>query len=230
MPPSGEERNLQDLPTGALNGENNGLSLLLDAETFDYGNGFYALGERAGEGFKVAVVHPWDMPIMRQTGVNVRPGKFGNKQFLQIILGSLTQLAVSTSMTSIEPSAVTTFLPMERKCWEQKEINLSYLEYADGYRYEMSNCLYEATMQKAFTECGCYPGCSRSFPNKTFISGNMNPSYVPCRGKSLNCFNNIFDKIGKSHIRSDLSLRKLPRHQRQWCHQDLLGRLQGPAL
>ena len=75
LPPKGEETNLGSLPTGALNGENNGLSILLDAETFDYGNGFYNLGEQAGEGFKVAAVHPLDMPIVQQSGVNVRPGQ-----------------------------------------------------------------------------------------------------------------------------------------------------------
>ena len=57
MPEKGPEREINFLPKGALNGENNGLTLLLDAETLDYGNGFYDLGERAGEGFKVAVPH-----------------------------------------------------------------------------------------------------------------------------------------------------------------------------
>ena len=53
MPPEGEEQQPRSLVVGALNGENNGLNLLVDAETFDYGNGFYELGQRAGEGFKV---------------------------------------------------------------------------------------------------------------------------------------------------------------------------------
>ena len=53
MPPPGEEQQPRGLLAGALNGENNGLNLLVDAETFDYGNGFYELGQRAGEGFKV---------------------------------------------------------------------------------------------------------------------------------------------------------------------------------
>ena len=74
MPAEGHETDLSYLPKGALNGENNGLSLLLDAETYDYGNGFYGLGERAGEGFKIAITHHLDMPIIEQTAVNVNPG------------------------------------------------------------------------------------------------------------------------------------------------------------
>ena len=63
------------LPTGALNGENNGLSLLLDAETFDNSAMEDNLvGSRVGEGFKVAVIHPLDMPLMRQSGVNIDIG------------------------------------------------------------------------------------------------------------------------------------------------------------
>ena len=74
MPKLGFETDLGYLPKGALNGENNGLSILLDAETYDYGNGFYDLGERAGEGFKIGIVHPLDMPIIQQFGINVNPG------------------------------------------------------------------------------------------------------------------------------------------------------------
>ena len=76
MPEQGSEAELGDLQKGALNGENNGLSFLLDAETYDYGNGFYELGERAGEGFKVGIVHHMDMPIIQQSAVYVNPGKY----------------------------------------------------------------------------------------------------------------------------------------------------------
>ena len=75
MPEIGYETDLNYMPKGALNGENNGLTLLLDAETYDYGNGFYDLGERAGEGFKIAILHHLDMPIIEQSGVNVMSGE-----------------------------------------------------------------------------------------------------------------------------------------------------------
>ena len=149
MPQEGNERNLLSLVPGALNGENNGLSVLLDAETFDYGNGFYDLGVRAGEGFKVAVVHPLDMPIIQQTAVNVMPG-------------SLVQIATSINLINITSDAMA-FAPKERKCWVDSEIELKELNYTKGYRYTMTNCLYEATMQVAYNNCSCYPGepCQR---------------------------------------------------------------------
>lgn len=144
MPEEGKERDLLSLVPGALNGENNGLSILLDAETFDYGNGFYDLGVRAGEGFKVAVVHPLDMPIIQQTAVNVMPG-------------SLVQIATSINLIDITSDAMA-FAPKDRKCWVDSEIVLKELNYSDGYRYTMTNCLYEATMQVAYNNCSCYPG------------------------------------------------------------------------
>ena len=65
---------LKFLPKGALNGENNGLSVLVDAETFDYGNGFSDVGERAGVGFKVAVIHHLDTAVMESNGMQVNVG------------------------------------------------------------------------------------------------------------------------------------------------------------
>ena len=67
---------LKNLPKGALNGENNGLSVLVDAETFDYGNGFAGIGVRAGVGFKAAIVHHLDIANMETSGVQVDVGKF----------------------------------------------------------------------------------------------------------------------------------------------------------
>ena len=129
---------------GAHNDENNGLSVLVDAETFDYGNPFYDLGVHAGEGFKVAVVHPLDMPIIQQTALNVMPGSF-------------VQIATSINLIKVTSDAMD-FAPKERKCWVDSEIELKGLQYSDGYRYSMNNCLYEATIQVAHNNCSCYPG------------------------------------------------------------------------
>ena len=59
---------------GAYSGLNNGLTLLLDAETFDYGGGHEPTMEHDGEWIKVSIVHPLDTPIMEQTGLDVAPG------------------------------------------------------------------------------------------------------------------------------------------------------------
>ena len=74
MPPDSDNMTLNLLAKGALNGENNGLSLLLDAETFDYGNAFADIGERSGVGFKVAVVHHLDTVNMESNGIQLNVG------------------------------------------------------------------------------------------------------------------------------------------------------------
>ena len=77
---------LKYLAKGALNGENNGLSVLVDAETFDYGNGFAGVGDRAGVGFKAAIVHHLDVANIETNGVQVDVGKFTSKVVLFITL------------------------------------------------------------------------------------------------------------------------------------------------
>ena len=187
MPEQGKERDLLSLVPGALSGENNGLSLLLDAETFDYGNGFYDLGVRAGEGFKVALVHPLDMPNIQQMGINVMPG-------------AITQIATSINLIDITSAALQKFSPKERKCWTDEEITLTGLNYSDGYRYTMNNCLYEATMQVAYKNCSCYPGKKSKLKLQRcvfFFSGFMMASNVSCLAGSLHCFNEDFYYLGK---------------------------------
>ena len=49
----------REIRPGAKVGKSNGLSLLLDAETFDYTYHHYA-----SEGFKIAVMHHLDQPLM----------------------------------------------------------------------------------------------------------------------------------------------------------------------
>ena len=44
-------------------GENNGLELLLDTESYDY-----VLNEMGSVGFKISVDHPLDMPVIQQSG------------------------------------------------------------------------------------------------------------------------------------------------------------------
>ena len=54
---------------GAEVGKANGLSMLLDAETFDY-----TFHLKAGEGFKIAVHHHLDQPIMSIKELDISPG------------------------------------------------------------------------------------------------------------------------------------------------------------
>ena len=57
---------LEKFCPGAINnftGENNGLELLLDTESYDY-----VLDELGSVGFKISVDHPLDMPVIQQSG------------------------------------------------------------------------------------------------------------------------------------------------------------------
>ena len=120
MPPDTDQMTLKYLKKGALSGENNGLSVLLDAETFDYGNGFATIGEREGVGFKASVVHHLDLPVMESTA-------------MQVNVGSSTHLAVTSTKINITEDA-TVFQPMDRRCWLQGEINLTHFSYEEDYR------------------------------------------------------------------------------------------------
>ena len=51
------------------NGANNGFQMLLDAESFDYAS---SIG--GDQGFVVAILHPLDIPIMKQTGIHIKTG------------------------------------------------------------------------------------------------------------------------------------------------------------
>ena len=54
--------------------------------------------------------------------------------------------------------ALERFLPEERDCYKEDEIDLKYLPKSHGYRYEMSNCLFEAAYEKILEVCNCAPG------------------------------------------------------------------------
>ena len=43
--------------------------------------------------------------------------------------------------------AMERFSPEQRDCYSESEIELKYLPKDHGYRYEMSNCLFEATFE-----------------------------------------------------------------------------------
>ena len=137
-------------PAGVLSGENNGLTLYLDLESFDYVD-----NDRGGLGLKVAVTHPMDMPIIEQSAVTVMPG-------------FQTQLGVSVKLTKTSSNAINRFSPKDRKCWSQSEVAFKYLPYSYFYQYSMSNCLFEAAMQEAKENCGCIPGYIRAGENPCF--------------------------------------------------------------
>ena len=68
-------------PKGALSGKNNGVTIYLDTESYDY-----VADEDGGLGFHISVIHPLDTPT-EQSSISVSPG-------------SANHLGVSVTLTS----------------------------------------------------------------------------------------------------------------------------------
>ena len=100
----------------ARNGIINGIKLLLDAETYDYASAL-----TSGEGFTMSVLHQLDIPIMKQTGINIAPGQ-------------AIQISVIPTLLNITIGAKKRFTPIERQCYFDDEITLNHFPYWDDYR------------------------------------------------------------------------------------------------
>jgi hypothetical protein len=140
-------------PKGAISGENNGLIMLLDTESYDY-----VEKDRGGLGFKISVTHPLEMPIIEQSAIKVQPG-------------TSTQLAVSATLIITSANAITPFTPNDQKCWTNSEIDFKFISYEELYHYSMTNCLFEAAMQEANMTCQCIPGYIQPSFNQCFGKG-----------------------------------------------------------
>ena len=101
---------------GCKNGINNGLHMLLDAETHDY-----SLSQFGSEGFSLSVLHHLDIPIMKQTGISVEPGQSVN-------------IAITPSLIDTTKAVKRRFGPLERKCYFEDEIQLRHFPPDDDYR------------------------------------------------------------------------------------------------
>ena len=50
------------------------------------------------------------------------------------VIGRVTQVGVTTSLVNITSDAVSAFLPQERRCWMEEEIQLQHFPRADSFR------------------------------------------------------------------------------------------------
>lgn len=63
---------------------------------------------------------------------------------------------------------------------------MTFLAYPVILRYEMSNCLFEATLQKIEEDCICTP--------KYFV--DIVEGFEPCEGKKKQCMNLLMAEMG----------------------------------
>jgi len=163
----------QSIKPGIQLGKENGLSILLDAEVYDYG-----FAPHRGEGFKIAIHHHMDQPIMALSDVDISPG-------------FVTQLSVTPTLTVTTKEARNRFTPDQRVCYFDDEFLFKYLP-SELYRYGLSNCLFAATYDEILKNCNCVP----FFHTMAY---NDNPQI--CAGTSLFCMNKILSKIGShTHV------------------------------
>ena len=85
--------------------------------------------------------------------------------------------------------------PEDRKCYKNTDINFKFLSYENDFHFSISNCLVEASMQSAETQCGCVPGALK-------VSDNQ------CHGSSLQCFTNSMNMIGTFNANLHLENRR----------------------
>ena len=93
-------------------------------------------------------------------------------------------MGLEPEITYANDHAISTFTPEKRGCYAQGEVNLTYVKYSRGYRYEMKNCLSNELIRDIIWNCRCYPRFYQ--PCKTCYLKNFIPS---CSGKKLICAN-----------------------------------------
>ena len=80
------------------------------------------------------------------------------QNIIHLAPGTENQIAVTPTLISTSKNAMERFTPEERDCYSEEEISLKYLPRDHGYRYEMSNCLFESAFENILRECKCVPG------------------------------------------------------------------------
>ena len=156
------------LDADALNGESNGLRLLLDTEQFNY----VKLNKIPG-GLKLALHHHLDKPMMQ----------FSSQL---ISTGLETHIVLKPSLSYTTQNAISMLSPSDRGCYSSKEANLTYLPYSNGYRYERNNCLIDHIIGDIVWKCGCKPSFYENY-KLIYNSTSEERIKVYCTGKRLDC-------------------------------------------
>ena len=105
------------------------------------------------------------MPLMSQSAIQVSPG-------------TDVRIAISPTIITADKDRIERFDPINRTCYFENEFHFQYLP-DDDFQYQMSNCLFEALMQKTIHECECHPLPVGSL--------KFDLSQRSCYGKKLSC-------------------------------------------
>ena len=164
-----------DLKADTLNGETNGVDVIIDAEQFNY-----AYHHSNSAGFKIAMHHHLDKPMIQFSSQLIFPG-------------SETQINLNPIISRTSDAAISLFDPVERKCYADGEANLTYLKYDEGFRYEMDNCLIDQGIRDIIWNCRCMP--SFGYVGADYLA------FIPmCSGEKLMCANTRMKSLGMEKI------------------------------
>ena len=109
----------------------------------------------------------------------------------------------------------------ERNCYNNGEVNLTYLSYSIGYRYEMDNCLIDQAIRDIIWNCRCLPTfyqLSISW-EKDKLSGIL--QY--CTGEKLFCANEIITDMERIKEDQNKTVREALEAP------DMIGNISKPA-
>ena len=156
------------LNANALNGESNGLRLLLDVETFNY-----AKHNKVAGGLKLVLHHHSGKPMIQY-----------DSQLIST--GTETHINIKPTLTYTTDNAISVLSPEHRDCYTAGEANLTFLSYGDGYKYELNNCLIDEMIGNIVWQCGCIPSY---FEAKKWVDGLSIEEVVPftCQNEQLDC-------------------------------------------
>jgi hypothetical protein len=156
----------------AINGEENGVDIVLNAEQFNYAD-----HHSKAAGFKISIHNHLDKPMIQFSSKLIFPG-------------SINQINVKPTITDTTLDAINKFSPEVRNCYADGEANLTYLTYGHGYRYEMNNCLVDQGIRDIIWYCRCIP----SFYE---LESEEYLPFIPiCSGKKLYCANTRMKSLG----------------------------------
>ena len=165
-----------DLKADTLNGEANGLDIVLDAEQFNY-----AYHQSDAAGFKISLTHHLDLPMMQFSSQLIFPG-------------FETQINLKPTITNTTEEAISFLSPKERQCYAEGEANLPYLKKEYGFRYELNNCIIDQGIRDIIWNCRCMP----------YFSFLEYLAYIPtCFGEKLHCANTRAKSMGMKMVATE---------------------------
>ena len=105
------------------------------------------------------------------------------------ISGTETLAAMTLTILNTTEEALTAFDPLRRECYTETEFYLKYMNWAEGFRYSMQNCLYESVLEHVIDHCKCIPPLA----NFKLIT---EPMLTVCQGKDLTCAREWMNNFG----------------------------------